>query len=156
MDEVIARRRPMDIDASPQIRYVIKQLQPFHARPNRDLEGNWQIGYGHHMMMLPYDEIKETAADRYLENDIYNAATTIWEVVTVNLQQCEFDALISFHLSVTDARFRQARLLQVLNHGGHAGMPGFIRGWCNIRREYSKELNKRRIREARVWSGTYE
>lgn len=74
------------------------------------------VGYGHtgndvYLGMVITDE----EADRLLELDLVHCEDCIERVVDVDLEQEEFDALVSFIFNVGVGAFRSSTLLKLLN-----------------------------------------
>jgi len=88
----------------------------------QDSVGVWTIGYGHTGPDVQHGlTITEDQAIELLKNDIATAAAAVNKLVTVQLKQHQFDALVDFVFNLGSARLKSSRLLRKLNAGDVAG-----------------------------------
>lgn len=88
-----------DRDVSPEGLELIKYFEGFRADAYRCPAGVWTIGYGHTKGVKPTDKIDKKTAVALLAEDIVpieNALNDWCEDKHIYLEQCEFDALVSF------------------------------------------------------------
>jgi len=84
------------------------------------------------------------------------AAAAVNQHITVNLNQHQFDALVSFVFNVGAGAFQQSTLLQRLNAGRYDAVPGQLRLWNKGGGKVLPGLVTRREAEARLFtSGQY-
>jgi len=86
------------------------------------VKGIWTIGFGHtgpdvHVGMI----ITQGQAEALLGLDILKASNAVNRLVTVQLTQGEFDALVDFVFNVGAGHFAGSTMLKLLNQGDHAG-----------------------------------
>ena len=125
------------------------------AYPDAD---TWAIGYGHTRGVNRGDVINERMALKYLEADIESAEEDVRNLVTVDLNQNQFDALISFIFNIggygtkSRPRFRESALLRKLNAGDYEGAAGEFWKWRRSGGEILTGLVRRREAERALFS----
>ena len=111
----------------------IELLEGFRARAYRDVAGKWTIGIGH--LIQPDEDqlmtatLTHDAAKAILWNDVQAAMDTVNDMVSVPLNQGQFDALVSFTFNIGCAAFMRSTLLQKLNQGHCCAVPDEMRRW---------------------------
>jgi GH24 family phage-related lysozyme (muramidase) len=146
----------------------IVEFEGFSATLYNDQAGHCTIGVGHlvhHGACRPSEGGLEKGITRAraLALMVRDASTKIDCVasnVKVDLDQAQFDALVSFTFNVGEAAFESSTLLKRLNKGDLAGVPEELKRWNKItvngRKVASKGLTRRRAREARLFTtGAY-
>lgn len=82
----------------------------------QDQAGVWTIGYGHTGAdVTPGLTITQEQARSLLARDVANAAACVNKVVSVRLNQNEFDALVDFVFNLGALAFEGSTLLKNLN-----------------------------------------
>jgi lysozyme len=79
--------------------------------------GIWTIGYGHTGDVKRGDRITEHQANAILTLDLESAERAVEELVTVELSDNEFAALVSFVFNLGRKRFAESTMLALLNRG---------------------------------------
>lgn len=90
---------------------LIKEFEGFRSKSYLCPAGKWTIGYGHTKGVKPNDVVDEKTAEKYLIEDIEWAEDTINKYV-LNLNQNQFDALVSFVYNVGSGSFSRSTLLK--------------------------------------------
>jgi lysozyme len=109
---------------------LIKRFEGFSARIYKDVAGYPTIGYGHLVATDEnFNDITPEQAETLLREDIKEAETAIITQVTVELAQCQFDALVSFIYNVGTQAFEKSYLLRLLNRGDCAGAADQFTRW---------------------------
>lgn len=80
----------------------------------------WTIGYGHTKTAKPGMMISHTQADNLLLEDLKRFEEAVRRLVSVPLNQNQFDALVSFTFNVGEGAFQQSTLLKLLNSGNYS------------------------------------
>ena len=75
------------------------------------------------------------------------------ELVTVPLNQCQFDSLCSWVYNLGPANFKRSTLLRVLNEGKYNEVPTQIKRWNKAGGKILEGLVRRREAEAEMFKG---
>lgn len=139
----------------------------FKRRAYRDAAGKLTIGVGHLLTRSELSSGKiwiQGEAVRYaaglsdrqvsdlLVQDLKGAQNVVYECVEVELQQNQFDALVSFCFNVGAAAFKNSTLLRRLNQGGYEEVPDQLRRWVHCHGAVVAGLVKRREQEIVLWN----
>lgn len=110
----------------------------------------WTIGYGHTNGVNKGDTITAEKATEYLKQDIEVFENAINLLVKVELNQNQFDALISFVFNVGIEAFKKSTMLKFINTGHYQLAAGQFDRWnkkkgvvlegLTVRRRAEKEL----------------
>jgi lysozyme len=110
----------------------IKLIQRFEGmRFNAYLcpAGVWTIGYGHTKGVKAGQYISYTEAGDFLKQDVARFEEAIGLMVTVPLNQNQFDALVSFVFNIGGSAFLDSTLLRLLNKKDYAGAADQLLRW---------------------------
>jgi lysozyme len=101
---------------------MTERFESCNLRANWDAIGSrWQIGWCHTGPDVHVDDvITQDEANRLLLHDCEVAQSAIYNFVTVQLTQNEFDALVDFIYNVGVGNFRNSTLRTLLNQGNFA------------------------------------
>lgn len=115
---------------------LIKQFEGLELEAYQDIAGVWTIGYGHthgfHKGLLTeYSVIDEREAEILLRKDLFSIEREVNRVVTTDINQNEFDALVSFEFN-TGGLGRSTALAR-LNAGDREGAAQALTWWCKAR-----------------------
>ncbi len=125
--------------------------------PYQDPVGLWTIGWGH--LIRPGKAMKKfsegitlATAERLLRTDVRFAEHAVDSYVEVELNQNEFDALVSFVFNVGGRAFFDSTLLQILNRTGNRDEAGaqFLR-WVFAKGQRLIGLENRRAKERELF-----
>lgn len=97
-------------------RNLIKEFEGLRLAAYTDSVGVWTIGYGHTKGVYSGMTITEAQANAYLDEDIKSHAYGIYNYVTAQLNQNQFDALVSFHFNLGPYILQGSTLLSYLNN----------------------------------------
>jgi lysozyme len=112
---------------------LIKDHEKFKAQAYVAPEGQLTIGYGH--VILPHEEHLKTAtlteddALEILRGDTAIAEDAVTRAVKVELNQNQFDALVSFTFNTGGGALRNSTLVRLLNAGDYNGAAGQFDKW---------------------------
>ena len=107
---------------SPNGFSIIKQFERLRLtayKPTKD--DVWTLGYGHTKEVKEFDTCTEIQADTWLAEDVEESELCIDRNVTVELNQNQFDALVSFVYNEGAKNFGSSTLLKFLNHKDYEG-----------------------------------
>jgi len=139
----------------------------FKPRAYRDAAGKLTIGVGHLLTRSELSSGKiwiQGEAVRYaaglsdrqvldlLGQDLEGAQNVVNECVEVELQQNQFDALVSFCFNVGATAFQNSTLLRRLNQGGYDEVPVQLRRWVHCHGAVEAGLVNRREHEIVLWN----
>ena len=80
--------------------------------------GVWTIGVGHTgPEVVAGLHITQTSADELLAKDLERFEKAVTDLITVPLDQCEFDALVSFAFNTGSGALQESTLRKRLNRG---------------------------------------
>jgi lysozyme len=101
---------------------LIKRFEGLELQAYQDIAGIWTIGYGHTGPdVKPGQKISEREAEDLLRRDLKPREEAVARLVTVSLNQNEFDALVSFVYNVGIEAFRKSTARRRLNGSDRVG-----------------------------------
>lgn len=107
-------RKPTKISANGVA--LIKSFEGLKLDAYQDIVGVWTIGYGHTASAKSGKTITQAEADALLARDLELFEATIRQRVKVDLNQNEFDALVSLAFNIGVGAFQRSTLLRMLNN----------------------------------------
>lgn len=113
----------------------------------------WTIGYGHTGDDV-YEGlvITEDRAVELLHQDIHFAEDAVKRLVTVELTQGQYDALVDFTFNVGVKNLEKSTLLYLVNAGKMAEADEQFERWVHAGGHILKGLVTRRYKEARIFN----
>lgn len=128
---------------------LIKEFEGLRLTAYKCAAGVWTIGYGHTEGVTGAMIITEETADELLARDLSKFEAGVSELVKVEINQNQFDALVSFAFNVGLANLAKSTLLRKLNGGRPVGevQAEFLR-WNKAGGKVLTGLTKRRNAEA--------
>lgn len=142
---------------------LLKKLEAFSPRLYDDGGtkgvGNCTVGYGHLVHYGPCNAnqhksehafvngITQTKAGPLLRSDSSWAVKAVNKLVTVNLTQNQFDALVIFTFNVGTAAFAHSSLLKLINKHDFTKAPSAFRMWNKSGGKVLPGLTNRREKE---------
>jgi len=96
---------------------LIKRFEGLRLSAYLDAVGVPTIGYGHTRAVQMGQKISEDRADVLLKEDLVRFESAVNRLLTVEVNQNEFDALVSFSFNVGQDALRKSTLLRMLNEG---------------------------------------
>jgi lysozyme len=135
----------------------------FQASMYEDVPGgNCTIGYGHLVHMNPCNGdssenmwssgISKKNALILFESDLSIFEIGVSKLVTVDINQCQFDALVSLSFNLGLKKFSETELLKQLNLGNYNAVPELFNKHIWSGGYYWEGLIKRRAAEGRIFS----
>lgn len=113
----------------------------------------WTIGVGHHSTDI-YEgmTITKAEANRLLAKDLKRFVDCVNKSVKVNLNQNEFDALVSLSFNIGCSAFNRSTLLRKLNAGDKLSIPFEFSRWVFDGGRRLRGLVSRRADEAKLFT----
>lgn len=149
----------------------LAQLEGFENRVYKDIAGYPTIGVGHKLTKSEISSGKIYINDEWvrygdgltnrqvydlLDQDLDRFERAVNKYVTADINQKEFDALVSFAFNVGVNAFKNSTLLKKLNTGQHSEVPQQLRRWVYSGGQKSAGLINRREHEVDLFrDGTY-
>jgi lysozyme len=99
-----------------------------------------------------HDGLSDNIIDRLLMRDLHIAELAVKTGVRVDLNQHQYNALVSFAFNVGSNAFKKSTLLKRLNAGDYAAVPEQMRRWIFSAGQQIKGLKNRREKEIALWS----
>ena len=113
----------------------------------------WTIGFGHTGGVKPGDKVSPREALALLKTDTRLAERTVNRYVTVELEQYQFDALVSLTYNIGSSAFRRSTLLRCLNINDYPCVHKEWMRWVYFKGKPQKGLQNRRAKELYVFRG---
>ena len=110
--------------------------------------GVWTIGYGHTKDVKEGDTINKDEANHLLEEEMIEYESYIDDMVDVELNQSQYDALCAWVYNLGPSNLGSSQLLKVLNEGKYEEVPQQIKRWNKANGEVLTGLIRRREAEA--------
>ncbi|QCT20823.1 lysozyme [Jejubacter calystegiae] len=126
---------------------LIKRFEGCRLSAYQDSVGAWTIGYGHTDGVQPGDKISQEEADRLLTEDAAAFGEEVMILVTVPLNQNQFDALVSFTYNLGANNLKSSTLLRRLNEGNYRAAADQFTRWVFANNRYLPGLKVRREAE---------
>ena len=118
----------------------------------QDSVGVWTIGYGHTKGVYEGMTITQEQAEQMLLDELKEYESYVDDLVTVPLNQNQFDALVVWVYNLGPTNFRKSTLLKELNTGNYQAVPIEIKRWNKAGGQVLEGLIKRRKAEANLFS----
>lgn len=134
-------------------RNLLKEFEGFRSAPYRDVKGVPTIGYGatHYANGEPVTmndpDITLAQANELLKRMIPQYESIIDRLVTVPLNQNQYDALVLFVYNIGEPQFGKSTLLRLLNAGDYDGAAKQFSRWKYSGGKVFKGLVTRRAKE---------
>ena len=130
---------------------LIKHFEGCELNAYKCPAGVWTIGYGHIKGVSEGLSITQEQAEQMLLDELKEYENYINELVTVNLSQNQFDALVSWVYNLGPANLQSSTLLKVLNSGDYSGVPAQIERWNKAGGKVLEGLIRRREAESALF-----
>lgn len=133
---------------------LIKEFEGFEPKPYKCPAGVWTIGYGSTKGVTQNTQpmTEEQATKRLLE-ELGSYEVAVLDCVDVDLEQHQFDALVSFAYNLGSHSLRTSTLLRKLNAGDYLGASNEFLRWNKAKGQVLAGLTRRREAECRLFLG---
>jgi lysozyme len=115
----------------------------------------WTIGVGRAHGVSPGDTCTEAQALQWLAEDVQEAEDAINRLVTVQLTQDMFDALVSFIFNLGAGNFAGSTLLKRINAGDFENASKEFPKWNRAAGRVMAGLTKRRLAESALFQSEF-
>lgn len=119
----------------------------------QDSGGVWTNGYGNTHGVVPGSTITQEQAVADLHANIQSSVNDVNRLVTIQLSQGEFDALVDFDFNLGSANLGQSTLLSLINSGDFSGAADQFDRWDECKGTVLAGLLRRRQSETREFTG---
>ena len=130
----------------------IKRWEGFRSRAYLCPGGVLTIGYGHTNTVVPNQTITEYQGEQLLKADLQRFEQAVNDLVSVPLNQKQFDALVSFAFNCGVSAFRRSTLLRRLNEGNYGAAANEFHKWVRAGKKVLPGLVTRRREESQMFS----
>ena len=131
---------------------MIKHFEGLELNAYKCAAGVWTIGYGHTKGVQEGMVISEETANEMLVEELNEYENYINTLVTVELNQNQFDAMVSWVYNLGSSNLQASTLLKVLNAGNYEGVPEQIMRWNKAGGRVLEGLTRRRQAEADLFA----
>ena len=126
---------------------LIKKFEGCALKAYKCPAGIWTIGYGHTYGVKEGQTITKKEAEAFLRQDLLTFETFVSNLVTVAINQNQFDALVSFCYNLGPGNLRSSTLLKRINAGDFNGAAEQFDRWVYANGKKLSGLVKRRAAE---------
>ncbi len=130
---------------------LIKRWEGFRGKAYLCPGNVWTIGYGHTKNVHQGMCISKAQAEELLKEDLRHFENAVRQLSKVELNQAQFDALVSFTFNVGVYAFKKSTLLRLVNQGDFLGAAAQFGRWVNANGKKLPGLVKRRAEEKRLF-----
>lgn len=130
---------------------LVIEFEGFSAVAYEDGGGRWTIGYGHAEGVQPNDTCTKLEAVAWLDADLVVADDAIASLVTVPINQNQWDALTSFVYNIGQGNFSVSTVHVRINGGDMQGAADAMLWWNKVDGHVSAGLIRRRTAERRLF-----
>jgi lysozyme len=132
---------------------LIKHFEGLYLKAYLCPANVWTIGYGHTGGVYEGMEITTERAELFLKKDMEEFEDWVDKLVLLDLNQHQFDALVSWTFNLGPTNLKNSTLLKRLNSGDWDDVPNQIKRWNRAGGKVLKGLVRRRNAEALLWEG---
>ena len=136
---------------------LIKKFEGCKLESYKCAAGVWTIGFGSTSGVEEGMEISQERADMLLLEDVKVFEEAVNNLVEVDLEQNQFDALVAWTFNLGSTNLKNSTLLKVLNDKNYEGVPEQIKRWNKAtvdgERQVLEGLIRRREAESLLFTG---
>ena len=147
----IQRNKSMNI--SQEGLSLIKKFEGCELEAYKCAAGVWTIGYGSTKNVKEGDTLTQEEADELLLHEMDEYEGYIKDNVTSDLDQNQFDALVSWVFNLGPSNLKASTMLKVVNAGDMKEVPAQIKRWNKANGKTLQGLIRRREAEALLFEG---
>ena len=132
---------------------LIKKFEGCELEAYQDAVGVWTIGYGHIKGVEEGMTITKDQAEEMLLEELVEYETHVLNAVKNQLDQCMFDALVSWTYNLGPTNLNNSTMLKVVNAGQYDDVPAQIKRCNKAGGKVLEGLVRRREAEALLFEG---
>ena len=132
---------------------LIKKFEGCELEAYKCAAGVLTIGYGHTKGVTEGMQITKAQADEMLVEELATYETYVSDAVDNQLDQCMFDALVSWTYNLGPTNLRSSTMLKVLNAGEYDEVPAQLKRWNKASGKVLEGLIRQREAEALLFEG---
>jgi lysozyme len=136
------------MNISEEGKLLIKKFEGCKLEAYLDAVNVPTIAYGRTKNVKMGDVCTQEQAEAWLDEELHEYEGYVKDQVNVNLEQYQFDALVSWVYNLGPTNLSKSTLLKVLNDGKYNDVPAQIRRWNKAGGNVLKGLTRRREAEA--------
>lgn len=132
---------------------LVKKFEGCKLEAYQCAAGVWTCGYGSTRGVKQGDVWSQEKAEIMLVDELEEYGSYVEELVTIPLNQCQYDALTSWTFNLGPSNLKSSTLLAVLNQGKYEEIPYQIKRWNKVSGVVNDGLIRRREAEALLFEG---
>ena len=132
---------------------LIKKFEGCELEAYKCAAGVLTIGYGHTKGVTDGMQITKAEADEMLVEELATYEGYVSDAVNNQLDQCMFDALVSWTYNLGPTNLRSSTMLKVLNAGEYDEVPAQMKRWNKASGKVLEGLIRRREAESLLFEG---
>ena len=132
---------------------LIKKFEGCELEAYKCAAGVLTIGYGHTKGVTEGMQITKAEADEMLVEELATYEGYVSDAVNNQLDQCMFDALVSWTYNLGPTNLRSSTMLKVLNAGEYDEVPAQMKRWNKASGKVLEGLIRRREAESLLFEG---
>ncbi len=130
---------------------LIKQFEGCRLEAYQCSAGVWTIGYGYTVGVKQGDTITQEQAEQYLIDYIRNAEKQLNQLIKVEVNQNQYDALMSLFYNIGYSQFKDSTCLKRLNNNNYQGAAEALLWWDKAGGKILQGLVNRRNAEMELF-----
>jgi lysozyme len=146
-------QRSSNMNISQEGLSLIKRFEGCELEAYKCAAGVWTIGYGSTKGVKEGDTVSQEEADKLLLHEMEEYEGYINDMVNVDLEQNQFDAMVSWVFNLGPTNLKASTLLKVLNAKDYEGVPAQIKRWNKAGGKVLQGLIRRREAESLLFAG---
>lgn len=143
------------LTTSIQMRAFIKKEEGLRLTTYKDSGGICTGGWGHNLGSEYFaSAISLEQATKWFDQDIESAERLVKSVIHIDLNQQQFDALVSFCFNVTQSKVSQSMVVSYINQRKFIEALSWLIRWCHDNAQNAQQgLFVRRMKESFIFLG---
>ena len=153
IEKLLLKKRSKDMNISQEGLGLIKKFEGCELKAYRCAANVLTIGYGSIKGVTENMQITKEEADKLLLHEMDEYEGYINDMVTVDLNQNQFDSLVSWVFNLGPSNLRSSTMLKVINENKLEEVPSQIKRWNKAAGQVKEGLIRRREAEALLFQG---